>query len=250
MMPDFFNPNEHADIIIPMYGSLHMLTLVILLAFIPLLILLREPLKGLCASQKTLNRIMVGYLAFDLFYWVMIWHFQYMPLYERFPFHLCASLSLLLPVSVLLKRYDIIRFFTPWGLAAGFIAFVNPGYVRDLPWSFAFIHYLVRHYFIFILPLALYIGKGYSLNYRLFRRSMTALALYASFIFCVNWATGSNYFHLGKYNPLAIPFLPDSLTAWPLVLPTFITVGVVLIHVIYLIIALSEKRFRKTGEHS
>jgi len=234
-MQNFFNPNEQADILIPMYGWIHLIVFLVVFTLIPIMVWRKKEVKKLCANRRFMVRFMLSFMAVDLLYWVLVWSFSYEPMYERFPFHLCATMALLLPILILSKSYNGIRFFTFWAVAAGFISFVNPGFIHDDPFSFAFIHYLIRHYFIFLLPVFIFIGTGYSLRYRNFIKSSAWLLLYACFIFLVNWATGANYLHLGRNNPLAIPFLPDNLSVWPWTLPSFIVVGFVLLHFFYFV---------------
>jgi len=185
---------------------------------------------------------MIVFLAVEMFYWIMMWSFRYEPYSDRFPFNLCGTLALLFPILVLTKKYDALRFFTFWGIGAGLISLVNPSFIHDEIWSFAFLNYLTRHYFLFLFPIFLFIGKGYMLGYKLFLRSMFALMGYAFLIFLANWALGSNYLHLGKNNPLPIPFLPDKFTVWPWTYPSFVIVGIIVFHLIFLVLFLARRR--------
>jgi uncharacterized membrane protein YwaF len=154
-------------------------------------------------------------------------------MYERFPLHLCGSLSILIPVLILTERYNLLRFFSYWTISAGFISFVNPGFVFQDPLSFSFIHYLIRHYLLFFMPVILQIGRDYKHNYREFTISWLSLGAWAFVIFLLDWATGANYMHLGRNNPMEIPFLPASFTVWPWSFPSFVGVGIILLHVSY-----------------
>jgi hypothetical protein len=53
--------------------------------------------------------------------------------------------------------------------------------------------------------------------------------------------------HLGQNNPLEIPFLPASFTVWPWTFPSFVGVGIILLHLAYLIFTLMHqgKRLEK-----
>lgn len=244
IIQNFFDPNPHAEVMIPMYGTVHFITIVIMLAFIPLMIWKRGTVKKLAASRRFMVSIMSIYLAVDLFYWIMVWSFHYEPMYERFPFHLCGTLSLLMPILVLTERHDAIQFFAFWSINAGFISLVNPNFINDGLWTFPFLHYLFRHYFLFLLPIFLIIGNGYHINYRLFLKSMFGLMGYAIVIFLANWAFNANFMHLGKHNPLPIPFLPGNFGIWPWTLPAFIIVGIIMFHITFLVFFFSGYRSR------
>lgn len=230
-MNKFFNPAEHAEIIIPMYGTVHFITLGGLVLLLLLVFWQKETVKKLVNNRRYMLGMVIVYIIIDISYWVFQWAFQVEPVWERFPFHLCGTLSLLMPILILVNNKKWLQFFSYWALCAGFISFVNPSFIHDELWSFAFIHYLIRHYFLFVLPIALQIGWEFKQEYRFFLRSLLALAIYAFLIFLLDWATGANFMHLGKNNPLAIPFLPKSFTVWPWTFPSFVGVGLILLHI-------------------
>jgi hypothetical integral membrane protein (TIGR02206 family) len=242
MLQNFFDPTQATEIQIPMYGKIHFITLVIMLAFVPLMIWKKEAVKQLSSNRKFMVGFIIFYLAVEIFNQILLWSFEYQPYSERFPLHLCATLSIVLPLLVLAGRYDVIRFFTFWAVGAGFISLVNPSFIYDDPNGFAFYHYLFRHYFLFLLPVFMFIGQGYSLNYRLLIRSMFALMGWAFIIFLVNWAFGSNYMHLGINNQTPIPFLPQKLRVWPWTYPGYVASGIILFHIFYLVFNYAEKR--------
>ncbi|MFB6342307.1 YwaF family protein [Saccharicrinis sp. FJH62] len=233
-MQSFFNPAEHSDILIPMYGKIHLLTLAGVVVLVLLMMLNKKGIRRLAGNRRFMVRFIMGYMLIEMLYWTLIWAFKVEPYFERFPLHLCASLSILMPVLILTRKYGLFRFFSYWSLCAGFISFVNPSFIHDAPMSFPFIHYLIRHYFLFIIPIFMQIGLEFKHSYREFLVSIASLAGYALFIFFLDWATGANYMHLGKHNPLDIGFLPSSFTAWPWSYPSFVGVGIILLHLAYL----------------
>lgn len=224
-----------------MYGFIHMIALFVMLGLVPLMIWKRQAVKRLAASERFMKTFLFTYMSIDLLYWIFIWAFQVEPRFERFPLHLCASLSLLMPILLLTKKSNAYRFLSYWSVCAGFISLVNPSFVYDAPWSFAFMHYLMRHYFLFLMPIFVLIGRGYNIYYKEFLKSLASLAFYSFFIFLLDWATGANYMHLGPNNPLEIPFLPKSFTAWPYSYPSFVAVGIVLLHFAYFSFSLVSK---------
>lgn len=243
-MQNFFNPAEQSETLIPMYGTVHMLTLLALIIFILVMIWNTKAIKKLANNRRFIRRLLVAYIGIDMLYWALIWGFRVEPFFERFPLHLCATLSIVLPVLILFQKYKWVRFISYWSVCAGFISFVNPSFVHDAPWSFAFIHYMIRHYFLFLIPIFLQIGMGFKHRYRDFLFSTGTLIVYAFIIFLLDWATGANYMHLGQHNPLEIPFLPVAFAVWPWTYPSFVIVGLILFHITFIGLKLLEKHDR------
>ncbi|MCU0379267.1 MAG: TIGR02206 family membrane protein [Bacteroidales bacterium] len=243
----FFDPTEYSEIRIPMYGLIHLITILGMLILILIVFWRRDSVKRLASNRRFVVSFVSVYLGIELFYWILLWAYRVEPVYDRFPLHLCASLSLLMPILILKEKYNLLRFFSYWSISAGFISFANPGFVFQDPWSFAFIHYLIRHYLLFFIPIILQIGRDYQHNYREFTISWVSLGVWAFVIFLLDWATGANYMHLGQNNPLEIPFLPASFTVWPWTFPSFVGVGIILLHLAYLSFTRMHKgkRFEK-----
>lgn len=240
-MQNFFNPAEHAEILIPMYGRLHLSFLFILLLLVPIFLWKREAIRKLVNNRKFVSSFMIVFLTIEAMYWFFIWFFKVEPMYERFPLHMCASMALVMPILVLKKKDKAILFFSFWAVPAGFISLVNPSFIHDAPWSFAFIQYIIRHFVIFSIPFFFFIGYEYKISYKFFLKSLLTFAGYAVFIFFLNWATDSNYLHLGRNNSLAIPFLPGNLAVWPYTLASFSIVGILVLHLFYFIFKRIER---------
>ena len=234
-MYEFFDLTEHSEVQIPMYGTVHLLTVIGMLLLVAVLFWKRSAVKKLANNQRFIKRFIWVYIGIEVFFWALQWIYRIEPLYERFPLHLCGSLSVLMPILILLNRDDLLRFFSYWSICAGFISFANPGFVFEDIWSFGFIHYLLRHYFLFVVPIFLQIGREYTHSYRNFLVSAGTLIGYAGLIFLLDWATGANYMHLGQHNPLEIPFLPASFTVWPWSYPSFVAVGFILFNLSFLL---------------
>jgi hypothetical integral membrane protein (TIGR02206 family) len=177
--------------------------------------------------------------------YVFMWVFDYQPFFERLPFHLCGALALALPILVLAEQYGAIRFLAGWSIAAGLISLLNLGITHNGPDSLTFYHYFWRHYYLFLLPIFLFISGEFEIKYRQYLNSMTALLGYSAVIFVANWIFGTNYLYIGRNNDMAVPFMPDNLMEWPIIWPSFIVVGVVLFHIIYLGFALAQHRRRR-----
>ncbi len=233
-MKKFFDPTEYTEVIIPMYGLIHLITVLVMVLLILLALWKKDVVKRLVADKRFMSRFMIIFLAIEIFYLVLSWIYKVEPFYERFPLHLCASMALLMPILILKGNDRLILFFSYWSISCGFISFANPGFVFDEPWSFAFIHYLIRHYFLLLVPVFIQIGKGYEHKYPEFLKSLTALALWTLFIFFLDWVSRANFLYLGKNNILEVPFLPKSFTVWPWSLPSFAVVGIILLHLAYL----------------
>jgi hypothetical integral membrane protein (TIGR02206 family) len=233
-MHDFFDLTEHADVQIPMYGRTHLITVIGMLILLSLVLWRKQGVKRLLSNHRLVNIFLIVYLSLEAFYWSLIWGYRIEPLYERFPLHLCGSLSIVMAALILARKHRLIHFFSYWSICAGFISFANPGFVFYTPGGWGFIHYLIRHYFLFLAPIMAQIAWGYKHTYRGFLISMSTLIGYAFLIFLVDWAVGANYMHLGQHNPLEIPFLPASFTVWPWTYPSFVGVGIILFHLAYL----------------
>jgi uncharacterized membrane protein YwaF len=76
---------------------------------------------------------------------------------------------------------------------------------------------------------------------------MGSLAGYALQIFLLDGATGANYMHLGRHNPLAIPFLPASFTVWPWSYPRFVGVGIILLYLSFIGFIMMERTRSAVG---
>jgi len=246
-MHDFFDMTESSEVQIPMYGLTHLLTVIGLLMLLLLIIWQKENVKRLVSNRRLINSFLIAYLLLEVMYWSLIWGYRIEPFYERFPLHLCGSLSILMSVLILLQKRDLVRFFSYWSISAGFISYVNPGFVFYDPGGWGFFHYLIRHYFLFLAPIICQIGWEFKHTYREFVLSMATLTGYAFLIFLLDWVTGANYMHLGQHNPLEVPFLPASFTVWPWSYPSFVAVGIVLFHLVFLSLKLLEKSGRRVN---
>ncbi|MBN1952989.1 MAG: TIGR02206 family membrane protein [Bacteroidales bacterium] len=241
-MQNFFNPTRSTEVEVPMFGSLHLITMAIMPALVLLVLWKKEAVKRILANRKVVTWFVALFLGLEVLNLILLWSFKFEPFFERFPLHLCYTLSLLIPVLMLKERYDLLQIFCYWSLGSGFISFVNPSYLHTYPMSFEFIHYCIRHYFLFIIPIMLQVGIGFRHSYRIFRISMFTLASYAFFIFLLNWATGANYMHLGQNNPVHITFLPDQLNKWPWTYPSFVVTGILLLHIGYFSLLRMERQ--------
>jgi hypothetical integral membrane protein (TIGR02206 family) len=225
-----------------MYGPGHLIALLIMVAFVPLM----AWQKGAVIALRRSRRFMVGFsvviLTVELITYVAKFIYKYEPFYERLPFHLCAGLSLLLPILVLLERYDVIKFVALWSVAAGLISLLNLGVTHNSMSTLAFYHYFLRHYYLFLFPIFLFIAGEYEFQYRYALMSMGALLVVTAVIFFVDWAFNANFFYIGKDNDMAVPFLPDRLMEWPFVFPSFVGVGLIMLHGIFGSFALAQRR--------
>jgi hypothetical integral membrane protein (TIGR02206 family) len=240
-MHNFFDLTEFDEVQIPMYGRTHLITVIIMILFLFLILWQKKRVKKIVANTRLVRGFLIVYLSLEAIYWSLMWGYRIEPLYERFPLHLCGSLSIFMAVLILLEKRNLVRFFSYWSICAGFISYANPGFVFYNPVGWGFFHYLVRHYFLFLAPIMLQIGWGFKHSSREFILSMSTLAGYAFLMFLLDWAIDANYMHLGRHNPLEIPFLPASFTVWPWTYPSFVGVGVILFHLAYFSFKLVEK---------
>jgi hypothetical integral membrane protein (TIGR02206 family) len=235
-MYDFFNLADHSYEVIPMYGLIHLFTVLGMVILLVIAVWNKQLTKTIFNNKKFVTWLMILFWISEGFYWILMWVYKVDPWYERLPMHLCGSLSILLPILILKKKKNALRFFSYWALPAGFISFVNPSFVFNELWSWAFIHYCIRHYFVFLIPIIYTIAWDIKHDYRFFLKSLATMAGWAVIIFFVDWGLEANWLHLGPNNVLEVPFLPKSFTEWPWVLPSFSGVGVILFHLGFLLL--------------
>lgn len=233
-MRSFFDPNTYEQVFNPMYGTTHLITAIILVLFLVLIFSFKKGVRKLATNEAFLKWLVWLFIAQEVLFYILKWAYRFEPFEGRFPGQLCAMLSIILPYLLLTKRYELFKFFSYWAMCSGFIAFVNPSFQHIDPFSFHFLQYCIRHYFLFLMPIFLQIGLGFKHSYPVFLRSIGALLILSAGIFLFNWATGWNYMHIGPSNELAVPFLPASFTVWPWSYPSFIGVGVILLHLAYI----------------
>ena len=232
-MGSFFDPSPRPVELFPMYGTGHLIALVIMLAFIPLMAWQRERVTALRHNRRFMVGLSLLVLAGEVQEYTMMLVHGYEPAYELFPFHLCGMLALALPILVLVKRYDILRFIASWSVAAGLISLLNLGITHNGPGQLTFYHYFWKHYYLFLFPIFLFIAGEFEVRYRDYGKSMAGLVGLSAVIFLANWAFGTNYMYIGQNNEMSVPFMPDSFMVWPAVYPSFIVVGLVLFHIIF-----------------
>ena len=154
-MSSFFNPNELDEVIIPIYGRVHMLSMLLMLILVLILFWRREAVRKLASNRKFIIWLVVVFLIQEAFHNFNLWHYPYESFIDRFPGHLCGTLSLIIPYLLLTEKYNSLRFISYWAIGAGFIAFVNPSYLHYEVKSFIFLQYHFRHLFLLLLPLLL-----------------------------------------------------------------------------------------------
>ena len=240
-MYNFFNLNEGPVELIPMYGTVHLISLLVTIILITMLFVFKKKVKVLANDQNFMRSIAWIFLAEQTFYWILIWLYRYEPMSERFPGHLCSTLSIILPILIITEKYNWFRFFGYWAISAGFISMVNPSYGHVEVGSYSFITYHIRHYFLLLMPIFVQIGRGSRHNYKEFLTAVGVLAGYAFLIFLLDWGTGANYMHLGPNNTLEVPFIPKNLSVWPWTYPSFSIVGIILTHIAFLCFKLMER---------
>lgn len=159
--------------------------------------------------------------------------YDYQPFWERLPLHLCAWLSLFVPTMMLTGRLSAVRFVGIWAMGSGTMAVVNMNLPHNPVSSYVFFHYLWMHYYLVAVPVFLALHGEMKMTYTQFSSSMAGLLALSFVIFVVDWITGANYMYIGPNSTLEVPFLPDALRAWPWSYPSFMTIGVVLLHGFY-----------------
>ena len=109
MISKFFNLTEHHEVQIPMYGLTHLITVIGMLLLLVLILLHKKQIKRVVNNHLLIRRFLIVYLLLEVFYWSLIWGYRIEPFYERFPLHLCGSLSILMSVLLLLQKRNLVR---------------------------------------------------------------------------------------------------------------------------------------------
>jgi hypothetical integral membrane protein (TIGR02206 family) len=240
--PDFFDPNSHSSELFQMGGTGHLALVAILLGLLAALILFRKRLPALRQSRA----FMAGTAAFVLSFEVAAGLFKFIypcdPAYERLPLQLCATLKIVITILVLLKRYDLVKYVSLWALGAGFVSFANLNLNGGSFENFAFWHYLVGHYYLFALPLFLFLAGEFRYDVGYHARSMLGLFAWSLLLFFVNWIFGSNYMYSGPGNETVVAFVPARWMVWPLNYVSYLLIGLVLMSAVAAILKLAQDR--------
>jgi len=246
-MASFFDPTPQPSEVFPMYGLGHAILLLIMALLVALLAVYRKQATALRHNRRFMVGLSWFIIGGEIVNYSIRFAYRFEPFFERLPFHLCGTLAFLIPILVLFERYDALRFFAGWSVAAGLISFLNLGMTHYRADNWYFYNYVVRHYYLFLFPIFLFVAGEFELRYREYVKSMAALVGYSGLIFLVNWALNVNYLYIGPDNDMAVPFLPDAWLVWPYIYPSFILVGLVLFHLIFAGFGLAQIRRRSRG---
>lgn len=245
-MTSFFDPTPEMAEVFPMYGTGHAILLALLVVFVVLLAVAQTRVVSLARNRTFIAALSWIVIGGEIVNYTIRFVYGFEPFFERLPFHLCGTLAFLIPALALLRRNDLLQFFAGWSVAAGLISFLNLGMTHYRADNWYFYNYMIRHYYLFLFPVFLFIAGEIRFNYRQYAKSMAALVVYSGFMFFVNWIFSVNYLYIGPNNTMAVPFLPDSWLEWPFIYPSFVGVGVVLFHLIYLAFAAAQWNRRRS----
>ena len=246
----FFDPRKVSDPagIFAFGGPGHLLLVLVLAALLALLIASRKRLPALRANRSFMVGTATLILCSELAAVALRNIFQFEPAYERIPLHLCPSLKLALPLLIVLDRLDLAKYISIWAIGAGLISLVNLTLGGVGPGSFFFWHYLWGHYYLFLMPIFLFLSGDfrYSLDFHV--RSLLGLFGWSLLIFFVNWALDTNWLYSGPHNKTAVPFIPNQFMVWPLNYASYVVVAVVILSVVYQILTFFQPRVQDLRE--
>ncbi len=86
-MKEFFDPSEHVETLIPMYGSVHLITILFLILLTLLLLWKKELVKKLVANRLFMIISMAAFLGLEIFYNSLLFIYGIEPYYELIPFN-------------------------------------------------------------------------------------------------------------------------------------------------------------------
>lgn len=225
-----------------MYGPPHLVAIAILLLIPAVMLLARSRLRSIPLDGPLIRGLSWFMLLDQVLLFVLYFVYDYQPVWERFPLHLCAWLSIFIPTMTLLGRIDAIRYVGVWAIGSGFMAVVNMSLAYNPVTSYVFFHYLWMHFYVFAFPIFLALRGEMRMNYIQFLQSMGGLVLLSAIVFLIDWVIGADYMYLGPNSTLEVPALPAAWREWPWSFPTFTAIGVVFLHLVYLALRPVAKR--------
>ncbi|GEM_PF-1305622 len=239
---DFFDPNSHASTRFEMGSVGHGALVLVLFAILGLMIAFRQKLPMLRDNRLFMEGTAALVLGLELAAAVSKFVYPCEPSYERYPLHLCASLKLAISILILWRRYDLVKYLSIWSIGAGFISFANLNLGGGSFGNFAFWHYLIGHYYLFAIPIFLFLTGDFRYDFKYHARSMGGLAAWSLLIFFINWAFDANYMYSGPHNEVQVAFIPSGWMIWPFNYFSYLVVGVVLLSTIFTILVIAQGR--------
>lgn len=230
----FFDVSPGRDVVNPMFGPPHLLAIAVLAALVPVLWFARPALRSVDLDGGLVRGVAWFILADQLLLVVLYSVYDYQPVWERFPLHLCSLLCILLPAFTLLGWQGPVRLLAVWAIGSSFMAIVNLSLPYNPPGSYIFAHYLWMHYYLFAFGLFLALRGDLGLSYREFLQSMGLLLALTFTVFLLNWALDSDFMFIGPSSTLEVAFIPTAARVWPWSYLTFMAVGVAFLHLVYL----------------
>lgn len=246
---DFFDPNAGTSRLFAMGGAGHLALNVILLGLVVLAIVFRGALERVRENRRLMVGAALVVLLAEATSYALKFIYPFEPGYERIPLHLCSTLKIALAVLVLLRREDLLKFISLWAIASGFISFANLNLEGQSFDKFMFWHYLVGHYYLFLLPLLYFLTGAFRYDLRYFARSAVGLFLWSLVILVVDWAFDANFMYFGPHNTTAVPFVPDQCMVWPFGYVSFVIVGVILLSAIFGLLRLGQRWMDRSRAH-
>lgn len=230
---EFFDPNRQSSAQFAMGGLGHVSLVVLMFALLAVMIVLRKQLPALRRRRTFMAGTAAFVLGIELLSYVFKFTYPCVPAYERIPLHLCASLKLLITTLILLERYDLVKYVSIWAIGCGFISFVNLNLGGGSFENFMFWHYLLGHYYLFLIPIFLFLTGDFRYDLKFQGLSSAMLLGWSLVVFIVNWAFDTNYMYTGPHNTTAVPMVPAGLMVWPMNYVSYVVIGLVLLGAVY-----------------
>lgn len=240
---NFFDPNSTPSPLFAMGGTGHLVLVLVLFGILGALVVNRKNLWKLRANRSLMAGTAGFVLALELFSTALaVVYGPSEPAIQRLPLHLCASLKIAIATLILFERYDLVKYLSIWSIGAGFISFANLNLNGGSFENFAFWHYLVGHYYLFAIPLFLFLTGEFRYDFGYHLRSMLGLFVWSLVIFFINWVFDANYMYSGPSNHTVVAFVPPQYMIWPLNYVCYLVIGLVLLSAIYGILKISQQR--------
>jgi len=235
-MLEFFDPTLRGSALFAMGGAGHLALNLGLVALLATMIIFRKELPRLRRSRPFMAGSAGFVLGLEALSYVLKLFDPGCPTWELLPFQLCSSLKIVITLLILFERYDVLRYVSVLAIGCGVISFANLNLHGESFGNFAFWHYAIGHYYLFVAPLFLFLCGEHRFDRRSHAVMCAGLAGWSFTLFVVNAVFDTNYMYTGPHNDTVVPFVPAGWMQWPFNYVSYVLIAIVLLNVTYVIL--------------
>ena len=244
-MDQFFAGPEYTGKPFELFGTAHLVALLIVLLFNLFFLLLKKD------PDSKLNRILRYSMAAILIVNEIGWHLWNLHIGQwsvqtMLPLHLCSLFVILSAIMLVTKNYRIYEFAYFLGIGGALQPLLTPDAgMYGFP-HFRFFQVIISHGLIVSSAIYMTIVAGYRPYWSSYKRVLAGGGIYMLFTGLVNWLIGSNYLFIA-HKPETASLL-DVLPPWPWYILFIILIGVVLFFLLYLPFWIKDLRSSRRKE--